>query len=449
MTLATVPRYTPNERTESGERAIVIGSGMAGLVAARVLSNHFSTVTVLDRDPVPDVPTARRGVPQGRHPHILLEAGRATLEDIIPGFTDAVLEAGGQVIQDGIDLHMYAERGYLAPGRRRLAAYYASRPLYEQIVRDRVLERSGIELRPECQFLTYIHDPATQTITGVRCRTGSDTVDLAADLVIDASGRTSRTPRWLAAHGYPRPERETVRIDVAYSTTVIERPATDRRAYLMHPTPPRTRGGTVIPIEGNRWLVTMHGIHGDHAPTDRAGFIEFAERLPIPEPARLLHEQPWTTDEIDTYPFPANRRYRYDTIDRFPSGLVVIGDAIASFNPVYGQGMSIAILESVLLHHALVADGTTDLWERYIDRASDLTDIAWLMAVGADFRFGHTDGHRPRGTGFFNRYLARLVQGAHTDAVLTDAFHRVIMLEAPPSTLFRPRVMWHVLRPTG
>lgn len=449
MTLATVPRYTPDERSESGERAIVIGSGMAGLVVAHVLTTHFSRVTILERDPDIKTPITRRGVPQGRHPHILLEAGRVTLEDLFPGFTDDILAAGGQEIRDGVDLHMYAERGYLAPGNRRLAAYYASRPLYEHIVRDRVLDRSGIELRSDCHFVTYLHDSVSQTITGVRYRDGDQQVDLDADLVVDASGRTSRTPSWLAANGYPRPDADTVQIDVAYSTAVIERPAADRRTYLMHPTPPRTRGGTVIPIEGNRWLVTIHGIHGDHAPTERAGFIEFAESLPIPEPARLLQSQPWTSDEIDKYPFPANRRYRYETLGRFPEGLIIIGDAIASFNPVYGQGMSIGILESVLIHHALVAGGMTELWPRYIDGASDLVEIAWLMAVGADFRFSQTSGDRPIGNGIFNRYLARLVQGAHSDAVLTDGFHRVIMLEAPPSILFTPRVMWHVLRPTG
>lgn len=449
MTLTTVSRYVPGQDRPAGERAVVVGSGMAGLAAARVLTDHFETVTIVERDSLPDDPIARRGVPQAGQPHVLLEAGRATLEDLFPGFTAGLREAGGQTVDGAADLNMYAERGYLAPPRREVVADFASRPLYEQQVRQQVLDLDRVWVRPNCQFLAYRLDRGSSTVTGVRVLEGGEEQVIDADLVVDATGRTSRTPSWLAECGYPEPAVEEVRIDLAYATTAIERPSDDRRAYLMQPTPPRTRGGTVLPVEDDRWLVTMHGIHGDHPPTDDGGFRDFAESLPVPELSALLRDHPRTTDQIDKYPVPSNRRYRYDALDRFPDGLVVVGDAMASFNPIYGQGMSVATLKAVLLHHALADGGLDGLWDRFVTRAWSLVDIAWLMAVGADFRFPQTRGPKPRGTPLFNRYLARLVQGAHTDGALTDAFQQVIMMERPPTTLFYPRVLWHVLRPAG
>jgi hypothetical protein len=168
--------------------------------------------------------------------------------------------------------------------------------------------------------------------------------------------------------------------------------------------------------------------------------------MSVPEPAAIVDDHPLATDRIDRYPFPSNRRYRYEALDRFPDGLLVVGDAVASFNPVYAQGMSVAALEALVLHHVL-ADGTGALARRFFDRAAAVVDVPWNLAVGADFGFPETTGPRPRGTPFVDWYLGRLVGRAHTDSVLTDAFLRVLTMERPPGSLFRPGVLWRVLGP--
>ena len=448
MTLSTVPRYDGNRSTERGGRAVVIGAGMAGLLAARVLADEFDRVTVVDRDPLPDEPIARRGVPQAEHIHILLEGGRATLEDLFPGYGADLLSSGGLVIDAARDVNFYTEDDFLAEGPRRIPLYCATRPLYEQAIRRRVTDLEAVHFRPGCRWRDYLVDERATTVEGVAVTDGnSGTEELPAELVVDATGRTSRTPTWLERHGYASPAVDEVSVDLAYSTILLERPADDRRAFVVTPTPPRTRGGAVHTVEDDRWVVTLFGLHGDHPPTDPAALEEFAAGLPTPALHRLLREQPRVSEEVSHYRFPANRRYRYEDLERFPEGLVVVGDAIASFNPIYAQGMSVAAFEAVLLRRALASGGRDDLARRFFERAAATIDDAWAMAVGSDHQFPQTAGPKPRGTDVMDRYLSRLLRTAHTDGTLADAFFRVLLMERPPSSLLRPGIAWRVFKP--
>ncbi|WP_435174892.1 NAD(P)/FAD-dependent oxidoreductase [Halorussus sp. AFM4] len=447
MTLATVPRYDPGGLDGGGGRAVVVGASVAGLLAARVLADGFEEVTVVDRDPLVDEPTPRAGVPQARQPHVLWEAGRATIEDLFPGYSDDLVAAGGAVIDSRREFEQYSRGGFLAAGTEYLPVYSATRPLYELLLRRRVAALDGVRVRPGCRVTDYLADDAGAAVDGVAVRDGGAGRDeLPADLVVDATGRTSRTPRWLDEHGYAPPPVDEVRIDVGYSSTFVERPEDDRRAIVAPAEAPRTRGGLVAPVEGGRWLVNVHGVHGDHPPADPDGVADFAASLPVPQPRRILDERPQVGD-VARYPFPSNRRRRYEDLDRFPAGLVVVGDAIASFNPIYGQGMSVAALEALALHRALAASDRQGLPLRFFDSVADIVDGAWAMAVGADFGFPQTRGPKSRGTRFFGWYLGRLLRAAHDDGALTDAFVRVLSMQEAPASLLRPGVAWRVLKP--
>ncbi|SDC03636.1 NAD(P)/FAD-dependent oxidoreductase [Natrinema hispanicum] len=449
MTLATVPQYNSERTSIRGEHAVVLGAGMAGLLAARAVADAFDEVTIIERDSLPDEPADRRGVPQGRHVHVMLEAGKATLEDLFPGYRRDLLSAGGLEIDGACDVNFYAEGDFLADGPHHLPHYAATRPLYEQLVRHRVADCDGVELRSRCQFRDYLIDEAATTVEGVVFTNEAAAVEECdATLVIDATGRTSRTPAWLESHGYTPPPLDEVHIDLAYSTLVLQRPAADHRSFVMTLSPSHPRAAGVLPVEGDRWLVTVAGVHGDHPPTDPDGFGEFVASLPIPDIERLLEAYPRVSNDIAHYPFPSNLRHRYETLDRFPDGLVVIGDGIASFNPLYGQGMSVAALEALVLHQVLATGGLEGLAPRFFARSSEIIDVAWTMAVGSDHRFPQTTGPKPRGTGLMSRYIARLNRKAHTDGALRDAFLRVMMLERPPTTLLHPGVVWRVLQPS-
>jgi 2-polyprenyl-6-methoxyphenol hydroxylase-like FAD-dependent oxidoreductase len=448
MTLATVPRYQGDQTAEIGEHAVVVGGSMAGLFAARVLNDGFEKVTVIDRDQLPDTPSTRDGVPQGPQPHVLLEAGRATLEDLFPGYGEELISAGGLLVDGASDFKYFDEGDYVADGPRRQLMYFASRPLIEFILRRRVAGLDGVRVRSGCHFIDYLVESPATTVDGVVIRSdGTDQEQIRADLVVDATGRTSRTPKWLEERGYEPPGLDEVHIDLVYSSILIERPPDDRRVVYVPLSPPRTRGGAAFPMEGDRWLVNLHGMHGDHPPTDIDDYSEFAASLPTSELKRLLDQHPLASKEIEQYPIPSNRRYRYEDLDRFPNNLIVIGDAIASFNPVYAQGMSVAALEALVLHHTLATRSRANLGLRFFDRAEQVIDIAWKMAVGADFGFSQTTGPKPRGTDLFNRYVSRLTRKAHTDGELRHAFYQAIVMERPPTSLLRPGVMWRVLRP--
>ena len=449
MTLETVPPYDSTRMNQREGRAVVVGAGMAGLLAARVLADTFAEVTVLERDPSPTEPVARRGVPQGRHIHVMLEPGRATLEAFFPGYRTDLLSAGGLEIDGACDVNFYAEGGFLAEGPDRIPHYAATRPLYEQLVRRRVADLDAVHVRSQCQVTDYLVDEHATAVHGVAF-TNEETVTevLDATLVVDATGRTSRTPGWLERHGYPSPPVDAVSIELAYSTVLIERPDDDHRAFLIPPEPPRTRGFAMFPVEADRWIATLGGLHGDHPPTDTDELLAYAAAIPGIDVKQLLDTHRWVSDEIAHYPFPSNLRRRYETLDRFPEGLVVIGDGIASFNPLYGQGMSVAALESRILHGCLATTRLENLAPRFFEQIEPFVDNAWRMAVGPDFRFPRTTGPKPRGTDLMNRYIARLNRKAHTDGRLRDAFTRVIRMEHPPKTLLHPRVIGRVLKPT-
>lgn len=265
--------------------------------------------------------------------------------------------------------------------------------------------------------------------------------------MVDATGRTSRTPAWLENNGYPAPPLDEVSIDLAYSTVLLERPTDTHRAYLVLPDAPRTRGAAVFPVEDGRWLLTLAGMHGDHPPTDPEGFVDYAASLPVADVGRLLDEHPMVSGDVSRYPFPSSVRRRYEDLDRFPEGLVVVGDAVASLNPIYGQGMSVAALEAVQLHHMLATADRDKLALRFFERAARVVDDTWNLAVGSDFQFPRTTGSKPFGTDIVNAYVSRLLRRAHNDGRLTEAFVRVVGMEHRPSSLFRPGIAWRVARP--
>jgi 2-polyprenyl-6-methoxyphenol hydroxylase-like FAD-dependent oxidoreductase len=290
-----------------------------------------------------------------------------------------------------------------------------------------------------------------KAVTGVRItdRTAGCDRTLAADLVVDATGRGSATPRWLKELGHQAPDEDEVNVDVGYATRLHARDPNAANAstwYFVSPTPPHDRrGGVAFPIEGDRWLVMLSGMAGDHPPADADGFADFARSLASPDINNAIdHNAPMS--DIVLHKFPSSRRRRYDRLDTNPAGLVVVGDAFASFNPIYGQGMTSAALQVDALS-ALLADGHTPatLPKPYYLAATKVIDRMWRLAVGEDFRYQETTGHKALGTDLVNAYVTRIHHATHHDEVVGLAFLRVMHMLDPPSTLFHPRIARRVL----
>lgn len=446
MTLESVPAYDSEQVGRVGERAVVVGASVSGLFAARVLADGFDQVTVVERNELLDEPVARDGAPQMRHPHLLQGSGRAILDDLFPGFGDEFVAAGGLVIDAASDFNFYDEDGYVAHPPTRMPLYAGSRPLLEYIVRRRVSDIDGVRLFDGCHVTDYRVDESEETVTGVEIRGESETA-LWADLTVDATGRASRTPKWLEKQGYTPPEVAEVTVDLAYSTVTVDRDTDDKRAFWAPASPPYTRGGGTVPIEAGRRQIVVTGVHGDDPPREVDEFGEFASTLQITELEEILESHEILSEGVSYYPFRSNQRRYYEKLDRFPDGLVVVGDAIASYNPVYGQGMSVAALHALVLHHTLADNGLGNLAVQFFDEAEQVIDTAWLMAVGADFQFSQTTGPKPRGAGLMGWYVSRLTRKAHTDEELAERLFRVIMMEEPPTSLFRPGVIGRVLKP--
>src|SRR6266487_3607892 len=432
------------------DRAVVLGASMAGLLAARVLAGAYAQVTVIDRDELPQAATHRRGVPHGRHVHALLARGQQALEELCPGLT-AELAAQGMPAGDMLaDARCYLSGHRLRQARTGLVLLCASRPVLEGHVRARVRALANVTFIDRCDVVGLATTPDRRRVTGARVlrrAAGRAEEVLGADLVVDATGRGSRTPAWLDALGYPRPRQDQVRIGLGYATRTyrLRRDALGGDLLLLHgATPQHPRGGVLQALDGDRWMLTLAGILGDHPPTDPGGFLAFARSLQFPE----IHQAIRDAEPLDNpvpFRFPASVRHRYERLDRFPDGLLVTGDAVCSFNPIYGQGMSMAALEALTLRRHLER-GIEPQPHRFFRDIARVVDVPWDIAVGGDLIFPGVRGRRTVPVRLVNAYLARLHAAAVHDAALASAFIRVAGLVARPESLLRPGVACRVLR---
>jgi 2-polyprenyl-6-methoxyphenol hydroxylase-like FAD-dependent oxidoreductase len=304
-----------------------------------------------------------------------------------------------------------------------------------------------------CEVAGLVATPDRRRVTGVRTlRRGAGGPEqvLEADLVVDATGRGSRSPAWLAALGYEPPEQETVRPRIAYSSAIYRRRPAEHlggdRVVIVAATHATRRGAVMLAMEDDRWIVTLFGYLGERPPTEPGAFADWATTLAAPDVHEVISSAELLQAPVPAH-FPASVRLRYERLDRLPEGYVVTGDAVCSFNPVFGQGMTISALEALALRDCL-RDGAGQLGQRFFRSTAKLVDIPWGIAVGADLRFPEVEGPRTRKTRMINAYLARLHVAAGKDPVLGRAFLRVVNLIDPPEHLMSPELAFRVMRGT-
>ncbi|WP_433293662.1 FAD-dependent oxidoreductase [Pseudonocardia sp. CA-142604] len=422
--------------------AVVIGASIGGLCAAGVLSESFDRVTVLDRDKLPEEPAARRGVPQSRQLHALLARGRAVLEDLFPGTNERLLAAGALEMDLQSDLHWYLDGRLLRPEPSGLIGLAVSRPALEAVVRSQVVDLAEVTIMDGCDVTGLTSSSDMGRISGVRIRTRSDgrsSSVLDADLVVDAAGRGAHTSAWLDELGYQPAPEESVRIELAYLSRFYRREAHHlggRIGTAIAPYPGQNRSGFVNAQEGGRFMVTLSSCGGEELPTRDAAMAEYADSLVAPDVAEIIRTATPLTEPV-LMRYPASVRRRYELLDRFPEGYLVIADALCSFNPIYGQGMTVAALEARLLQRLLREDHD-DLCRRFFTAVSELLDTPWNLIMSGDLRFPFVEGERSEGLLAMGEYLDRYREAATLDATLATELIRVMNMVDEPARLMAP-----------
>jgi 2-polyprenyl-6-methoxyphenol hydroxylase-like FAD-dependent oxidoreductase len=432
----------------AAKSAVVIGASMGGLLAARALSDAYAKVVLVDRDTLPEEPSTRRGVPQDRQLHVLLARGRTALEELFPGLTVELARLGAPLVDLHGDVHWYNDGYRMSRADSPLIGIGIGRPLLEHAIRTRIAALPGVEIIDAHEVLGLTASPDRRRVTGVRVRSAAGVErTIGAELVVDAAGRASRTPMWLEGLGFRRPVEEQVRIGVTYVTRTYRR---DKKhldgllGALTNAMPGAPRTGIVAVQEDGAFAVALSGVLGEEPPTDHEGMLAFADSLAAPQVAEVIRDSEALGDAVKMR-YPTSTRRRYERLRRFPAGYLVVADALCSFNPVYGQGMTVAALEALLLRRLLV-DGTDDLARRFFREAATIVDGPWSIAVGTDLRFPEVTGRRSAKLRFVNAYVHRLHRTATTDPVLGAAFLRVLNLVDPPAALLAPGIALRVLR---
>jgi len=438
-----------------GQQAVVVGAGMGGLTAARVLADHFEHVLVLEGDVLPPDPLDRHGVPQGRHVHALLAGGQRALAELFPGFEDSLSSAGAVRFRVGLDMRV--ERPGFDPFPQRdlgFDGFAMSRPLVELTVRRRVRELSSIDLRQGCRVQELVHRADRAAVTGVRYTDASGRPEsIDADLVIDASGRGTLTLDALAALGRVPPAETTIGVDLAYASAVFAIPddaPKDWKGVFCFPGIGRaSRGSLMLPLEGQRWIATVGGRHGDIPPGDEAGFMEYAKGLRAPTIYNAIKHAKRLGD-IARFRFNDSVLRHYPRVESFPRGVLPIGDAICRFNPIYGQGMSVAALEAVALGRLLAArarerDPLAELAPAYFEEVARIIDTPWSAAAIPDFVHPDTRGERPADLEQTLKFGAALGKLAARDPAVHRLTSEVQHLLKPRSVYQDPDLVQRVL----
>jgi 2-polyprenyl-6-methoxyphenol hydroxylase-like FAD-dependent oxidoreductase len=415
-----------------GKRASVVGAGLGGLSAARVLSDYFDEVIILDRDELPDDAIPRPGVPQGKSPHILLGGGQKALENLFPGLGNELMRAGAEPINFGFDILLEVPgRDAWPRSRFSWSTYALTRPLLERILRRQVERIGNIKVRGGCRVLNIVSESNAHDATGIQYQMVDGSREtLKSDLIADASGNGSLTVEFLKSTGRRPPEETSIGVSIRYASAFFQRSriVDDYKGLASLPSPgEQARGGVIVPAENNSMHVGMSGRGKDIPPIDSNEFLNYARHLRTPTIYNAIKNAKRLTD-ITPWSFPESRWRHFAKVPDFPRGLLPIGDAICRFNPVYGQGMTVACQEAEIL----------------LTKAETLIGHPWAMSAIPDFMYPQTVGERPPDLEDrlnFQRGLDRL---AVHDVEVYELLVEIMHLLKPPTLLRDPSIVRRV-----
>ncbi|HET9930287.1 MAG TPA: FAD-dependent monooxygenase [Polyangiaceae bacterium] len=427
-------------------RAVVVGGSIAGLLVGRVLAEVCDEVLVVERGELPDTPLPRAGVPQGHHAHGLLAGGLQALEQLLPGLCRELEERGCPTGDNLRDAAWIFSGRRLALGDSGVRGMTVARPLLDHVIQSRVTRLSNVHIRTGTRVTGLLHEAGR--VTGLRVASvPGDEETLEADLVIDASGRHSELPNWLLALGLSAPRIEEITLPTHYaSRTYARRPnhLNGAIAIAVVSDPKVPRGGVALALDRERWIVSLYSMGGERPPQDAAGFAQFARTLATPVLAEVLEDSE-PLSETRTLRFVSSIRRHYDSMRDFPRGLLVCADALASFNPTFGQGITVAAKQALLLQQLGRRVRLSQLGTAFLESAAPIIDVAWSASAGRLFLYPGAVGRPTLKMRIANFYLPRVIASAHADPEIAAALLEVLHFQAPPKRLFAPGVMLRLL----
>ena len=442
-----------------GEHAVVIGGSIAGLLSARVLADYFERVTILERDHIEPQPAVHKSTPQGNHLHAVLTGGLQVLSGLYPGFGEKLHAMGAVPVRLTRDFPVHRPDGVAfsltgavrEPRDLGIQLYSQSRGLLEHCLRQCTLTMPNISAECDAPVVRLIESKGR--VEGVSYKYHDEPRALRCDLVIDCGGRGSHAPRWLTEMGFSAPEETIIGVDFAYSSTKFHIPSHDgklgRFSLFVGPPPEYTRGGALVQIEHDVWLASLAGRFGDYPPQDEAGFMAFAAALPTPKLYEVIRDAE-RVDQISHFRFPTSVLRHYERLPSFPERFLVLGDAISSFNPVYGQGMSSAALQAsalgrVLEEQTTSTQGLEGLAGAFFPKAAEVINAPWTLAANFDFAFPQTTGTRSSVPSEVRRYFLTLDALTAEDIEIHKILAEVFGLARPMSALWDEPVRSRVL----
>jgi 2-polyprenyl-6-methoxyphenol hydroxylase-like FAD-dependent oxidoreductase len=436
--------------------AIVIGGSVSGLFVTRVLSDYFETVTLVERDRIIPNQGEHPGVPQSRHAHILLAKGLEIASQLFPELVDSLKQNGATELNFSEEVRWHHFGGYKVRCRGSVNVLSQSRALLESQIRQRVATLSNVIFLSQHTVDGLLTTPDHTQVTGVKLKPNAQAEypeRLSADLVVDTTGRNSHALQWLSLLGYKTPEETELTVNVGYTSRIYRRNAKnlDHKGCIISANPPKgMRGGVIAPIEGDRWIVTLAGYLGDYPPTEDEAFLAFSRSLPTSDIYDFIINSEPLSEPIP-YKFSSSLRRHYEKLAQFPEGYLVLGDALCSFNPIFGQGMTVAALEAQALGDCLRENangikGIKGLAQKFFTKAARIIDIPWSMATGEDIRYPDVIGQRSFKISILNWYISRIYRAAHHDPCVYESFLQVMHMMRSPIILFNPVFILRVLK---
>ena len=436
----------PNHQNQ---HAIVIGGSIAGLLAARVLSERFECVTIVDRDRLPVNAAPRRGVPQSVQPHVLFTTGYRILAKLFPDIGADLTAAGAIAFDWGRDFLCF-QRGSWMPTTVEaigMESYTCTRPLLESVIRHRARLLPNVKFLDGHRVVGLCSEEGA--IRGLKLQAGDVVRECTADLVVDASGRSTRLPQWLSALGFTPPPATIIDAGLGYATRRYRIPERSQPAgkilLIGHEPPQQPRLGYLAQVEDGEWIATLGGYERDYPPLHERGFLEFAQTLNDPAFYHAI-ESAQPISEIRAHRATANRRYHYERI-ALPDGLIAIGDAVCALCPVYGQGMTVSALSAIVLRRWLQQPSRELNGNSFHKQLARTIAFPWSLATGFDSRFVNTQGALKQhwASKLFEGYTDRLSALARVDTQVHLRFLKMAHMQEPPSSLLDPRLLVRAL----